>query len=128
DSSGGTAQLKIFGNGKLEISQHNAPGVTVGSIQGDGNVFLGARKLTVGSNNASTVFSGSIHDGGAGGGVGGSLTKVGTGALTLAGTSTYTGPTTINGGKLIVNGSISSPVTVNAGGTLSGSGTVGSVL
>jgi T5SS/PEP-CTERM-associated repeat protein len=40
--------------------------------------------------------------------------------------NTYTGPTTINGGTLEVNGTIAntSGVTVNAGGTLSGTGTV----
>jgi outer membrane autotransporter protein len=70
--------------------------VTVGSIEGDGNVFLGPNNLTVGSNNLSTLFSGVIQDGG----TGGSLTKVGTGTLTLTGLNTYTGATTVNGGTL----------------------------
>lgn len=52
------------------ISSHNAPGVTIGSIEGSGClVFLGANILTVGSNNISTTFSGVIQDSG-------SLTKV----------------------------------------------------
>ena len=44
--------------------------------------------------------------------------------MTLAGTNTYTGPTTVNGGTLSVNGSIasSSALTVNAGGTIGGNG------
>jgi autotransporter-associated beta strand protein len=44
--------------------------------------------------------------------------------LVLSGTSTYTGPTTVNGGFLAVNGSILSSITVNSGSTLKGSGTI----
>ena len=64
DSTGGTARVEVFGNGSLDITLHVTPSVTVGSIEGDGNVFLGAKNLTVGSNNMSTVFSGVIQDGG----------------------------------------------------------------
>jgi len=119
DSSGGQARLKVFGNGNLDISRHNAPGVSVGSIQGSGLVFLGAFNLTVGSNKLSTNFSGLIQDGGISGGSGGSLTKVGTGTLVLRNSNAYTGGTTINGGKLVVNnesgsGTGSGPVQVNS--------------
>jgi T5SS/PEP-CTERM-associated repeat protein len=49
------------------------------------------------------------------------------GTTILSGTNTYTGATTVNGGTLSVNGSIASSVlsTVNSGGTLGGTGTVG---
>ncbi len=120
DSSGGQARVKVFGNGFLDISGHIAPGVSTGSIQGSGLVFLGARNLTVGTNNRSTNFSGLIQDGGRFGGSGGSLSKVGTGTLVLLNSNAYTGGTTINGGKLVVNnesgsGTGSGPVQVNAG-------------
>jgi hypothetical protein len=128
DSTGGTARVKVFGNGNLDISYHNAPGVTVGSIEGNGAVFLGAFNLTVGSNSLTTTFSGVIQDGGGNGGTGGSLTKIGTGTLTLSGTNTYTGGTTVNDGTLLVtntggSGTGSGAVQVNAG-TLGGTGKI----
>ena len=56
------------------------------------------------------------------------LAKAGTGTWILSGTNSYTGTTTVNGGKLLVNkpGSLgfSSAVTVNLGGILGGDGTV----
>jgi len=41
----------------LDISLHNLPGVTISSLEGNGDLFLGANNLTVGSNNLSTNFS-----------------------------------------------------------------------
>jgi autotransporter-associated beta strand protein len=125
-STGGTARVEVFGNGNLDISEHNAPGVTTGSIEGSGVVFLGADNLTVGGNNLSKTFSGKIQDGGLGGGTGGSLTKTGTGKLTLSKASTYTGGTTISRGTLLVTnrtGSATGTGTVQVNtGTLSGTG------
>jgi outer membrane autotransporter protein len=55
----------------------------------------------------------------------GAVTKDGAGALTLTGTNTYSGPTTINAGKLLVNGSLGATVvTVANGATLGGIGTI----
>ncbi len=125
-SSGGTARVEVFGNGNLDISRHDSPGITVGSVEGDGRVFLGGDLLTVGSNNLSTNFSGVIQDGG--NGTGGSVTKIGTGKLVLSHRNTYTGGTTVNRGRLIVNtrgrsGTGSGPVQVNRG-RLGGMGTI----
>jgi outer membrane autotransporter protein len=124
-STGGTSRIELFGNGRLDLASHSpiAP-ITIGSIEGDGNVFLVGNNLTVGTNNRSTTFSGVIQDRGASG----SLTKVGTGTLDLTGTNTYTGDTTINGGVLKVDGSIgtmTSNIFVNPGGTLAGMGVIG---
>jgi fibronectin-binding autotransporter adhesin len=58
----------------------------------------------------------------------GSLFKRGAGRLNLTGTSTLTGDTYVRAGNLSVNGSLgNSLVNVEAGGTLSGTGTVGGI-
>jgi autotransporter-associated beta strand protein len=121
DSAGGSSRVEVFGNGMLDISSHNATGVTIGSIEGDGMVSLGVRTLTVGSNNMSTTFSGVMQGGG------GSLTKIGAGTLTLSGANTYTGATTVNAGTLLVTGTLESDITVNSGATLKGTGTVSGI-
>ena len=53
-----------------------------------------------------------------------SVTKSGTGVITLANVNTYTGTTSVNAGTLLVNGSTSSSsaVTVASGATLGGTG------
>jgi autotransporter-associated beta strand protein/probable HAF family extracellular repeat protein len=57
----------------------------------------------------------------------GAFQQNGLGATTLSNTSTYTGATTVNAGTLSVTGDISksSVLTVNVGGALIGTGTVG---
>ncbi|ETX43496.1 hypothetical protein P805_02390 [Serratia marcescens BIDMC 44] len=57
----------------------------------------------------------------------GGLTKQGIGTLVLSGTNTYSGPTLVNQGRLAVNGSVTSAVSVQSGGIVGGSGTVGSL-
>jgi hypothetical protein len=74
-STGGTARVKVFDDGYLDISRHQS-GVTIGSLDGSGNVLLGANRLIVGTNSINTSFSGVISGSG-------SLAKVGSGTLTL---------------------------------------------
>jgi len=125
-SLGGETQIELFGNGFLDLRDHDTPEVTIGSLEGDGLVFLGKANLSVGSNNLSTRFSGLIEENSAG--AVGALTKIGSGSLTLTGANTYSGGTTIEGGRLLVNNTTGSatgsgPVQVN-GGQLGGRGTI----
>jgi autotransporter-associated beta strand protein len=84
-----------------DFSSFASASVGVGSLSGAGNVFLGKRNLTLGGLNRNETISGIIADGGQFGGTAGSLTKVGTGILSLTNANTYSGGTFINGGTLI---------------------------
>ena len=53
-------------------------------------------------------------------GTGGGLTKMGDGSVRLLNTNPFSGPTSINEGALIVNGSLGGDVTVKSGGTAAG--------
>jgi autotransporter-associated beta strand protein len=79
----------------------------------------GGVALTVGSDNASTTYGGSIAD--AAGGPG-SVVKVGTGTQTLTGRLTNTGGYTVSGGTLKFSGAVVQPgfgsLTAGAGATV----------
>jgi autotransporter-associated beta strand protein len=122
NSTGGTARIALNGTGRLETFEHNTSELTIGSLEGNGPVIIGNHKLSIGSVNVSTIFSGVVQEQ-----MIGSLGKIGTGTLVLGGASTYTGATTVNGGKLAVNGSIVSAVTVSRG-TISGTGLINAAV
>jgi fibronectin-binding autotransporter adhesin len=96
-------------------------GGTVQLGNGDANGSLGTGTVT---NNTSLVFNRSDTNTFANAVSGtGSLTQNGAGTLVLAGASTYTGPTLVNSGGLMLNGMLSSALTNAGGTTLSGTGT-----
>lgn len=108
--------------------------VLLGSLAGSGTVrgeAAGPLQLRIGGDGSSTTFAGTITDsfnlpitGKT------SLTKTGTGTLTLSGSSDYTGATTVSAGKLTINGNqaaATGPLTVAVGATLGGSGTIGGI-
>jgi len=125
--TGDRARVKLIDNGTLDVSQIDVA-TTIGSLEGHGLVFLGAKKLEIGRNDLDTTFSGVIQDGGIGGGNGGSLRKVGQGMLKLFGPNTYTGGTSIRRGTVVINnssgsGTGSGPVQLDEG-TLAGGGVI----
>ena len=104
---GAAATLNLDGSGNLA------------SLTGSGTALIGTgNALSLGGNNVSSTFAGILSgDGG--------LTKLGSGTLTLSGTSDLTGDTNVNAGTLQVNGSLASGnVLVNNGATLGGSGSL----
>ena len=126
-ADGGNAQFKLFGNGTLDISQHNPPPFVTGSIEGDGIVSLGSNTLTLGRNGLDTVFSGVIQGNSSNGAVE-SLRKIGRGTLTLSGANTYPGTTTVKDGNLLVKNTTGSGTGTGAlqvsGGILGGRGII----
>jgi autotransporter-associated beta strand protein len=99
----------------------NGLAVHVQTLNGSGAVTLGSSgKLIVGERNDSCTFSGSITS--TSGAQTENLRKEGLGQLTLNGSSTYNGITTVNAGTLLIGSyygvSPHSTVVVNSGATL----------
>jgi autotransporter-associated beta strand protein len=128
DALGATCRIELLGNAQLDLAPDRMHDLTIGSLAGEGRVFLGGHGLIIGSNNLSTTFAGQISDGQGGTPPPGFLSKIGTGTLELAGATSYTGGTTVSRGTLLVTNVTGSatgtgPVNVNAG-TLAGSGII----
>ncbi|MGA2066342.1 MAG: autotransporter-associated beta strand repeat-containing protein [Thermoguttaceae bacterium] len=88
--------LDTSGGGVLSFGSLGS--ATLGGLTGPGTLTLAntasaAVALSVGNNNNSTTFSGTLQGAG-------SLIKIGTGTLTLSGSNTYSGGTTVSGGTL----------------------------
>ncbi len=103
-----------------------------GSIEGpQSNAGSGDTLYLIGGNNQDVSFSGNISSNNAVPGTVVILNKIGTGKLTLNGSSTFTGGTTVEAGSLIVNnatgsGTGSGDLSIAGSATLGGSGFIGS--
>lgn len=109
--------VTVNGNGVLDVSA--AGSQTFGTLDGDGQVQLGGATLAVGGGTYGGVIAG-----------GAGLDKTGNGTLTLNDVNTYSGPTQVLGGTLLVGdathetASVQSDITVASTGVLGGFGSV----
>lgn len=123
--TGGTLAV----SGTIEIADTSGTGIlnigngdTAGTLEA-AEIHGGGGVATINFNHAGSiafapVLSGSLV-----------VNKLASGTTTLTGANSYTGPTNITSGKLIVEASISasSLTTVSGGGALGGSGTIGAL-
>ncbi len=111
-TSGGTLELYSF---DFSFASLSGSGGTVGNFSGSPSV------ITVGSDNTSTSYGGTLIDGNAAASL--ALTKIGGGTLTLTGNNSFSGGTIVSNGTLQVDGGLSGPgAVVVSGGTLDGNG------
>lgn len=111
----------------------NAGSIGLGDAVNNGKLTFGST-VDLGASTRTLGLSSDVEISGIIGGTGG-LTKIGAGILTLSGDNTYTGPTTLNEGKMVLSGtSTTSGVSANAGtlvignAAALGSGTLGLAL
>ncbi len=121
--SSGTGALVMTGSQTATVNTANYPNTNTTYLQLQGtsaislvNQYNGTiANVSVGS--PATIYAFAVN-------------KLGSNTWALGGTNTYTGATTVNGGALLITGSLASgsAVAVNSGGTLGGSGIIGGVV
>jgi autotransporter-associated beta strand protein len=113
----GTIGSRLNFNGAVaNVALGELSGVSSTTLVGD----TLAKTFTIGALNTSTTFGGVVANGNATV----SVTKVGSGVLTLGSAATYTGNTVVSNGLLFVNGLNSTNVSVVAPGSFGGAGSV----
>ena len=130
-ADGGTVSVN-GGAGTISVAVNagSTGTINIGAAAGSAAVAPGtisAAQIQFGAGIGSVVFNHTSTNYSFGASIQGAGTvDVESGTTVLTAISTYTGATTVNGGTLAVDGSIAtSNVTVNAGGTLGGNGSVG---
>ncbi len=127
-SSRGDASPGFWGN----IMLYDNQAVTVGGSADStiaSHVMLGMGSGFAVGSGSTLNMTGALSNSVWAGGGNGDLIKSGSGSMTISATSNYTGTTSVNQGKLVVNGSISTSAltTVFSGAYLGGSGMVGAL-
>ncbi len=105
--------VHIAAGGALSYFAVPAP-QPIGTLTGEGFVFLNSNAaLTIGADDGTGTFAGTIDGGPA------TVIKTGAGTQTLSGFNNYRGPTSVNGGRLILTGNWSATgYTAESGGIL----------
>jgi len=133
DNEAGSATIVNGAGAQVDVSDLTSGGIAIGSLSGDGAVYLGSKTLILGGLGKDDVIGGVIQHGGdvgGGTGAGGALIKTGAGTLTLNGANSHSGLTTVRNGTLIVGGAghagaaLAGDVAVGADGALGGAGTI----
>lgn len=113
-SRGVKGTILLGGGGTLQIGTGSAAGVLTTDLVNDGALVFNR----TGSGTVSTIIGGT-----------GSLTVRGGGTLTFSGANAYSGPTAVDAGALLVDGSLGgTAVSVKAGALLGGAGTIGGTI
>lgn len=124
-SISGAGGVHIQGSGTTQFSGANTytGGTTVsGTSRLQGTTASLQGDIT---NNSNVTFNQSTNGTYAGVLSGsGAVYAIGTGSVTFSGHNTYHGPTYVQAGRLVVNGSLASDVTVDPGAVLGGTGTI----
>ena len=136
-NSGTTALINSNGSGSALLTLSGGVANTSGNLVLNNNsaIVNGITLSTNAINNIGTITNSGTGTGGTlisasiGGGVTGVNQNSSTSSLTLSSTNnTYTGPTTVSAGTLIISGSIAGSTNVQSGGTISGAGAIGGPL
>lgn len=124
NGSTGSATTAFNLLGATTLNKRTSAGtITLGSLSGIAGTTLSgatggtsATTYSIGDLGTSTTFAGNISNGGGTTGI----TKTGAGTLTLGGTGSYSGPTALNEGRLLVDGTLGTTAVTAASGTLLG--------
>ena len=127
-TGGAAGGLAKAGAGRMVLAASNSftgdVAVSAGTLEVSGQ--LGGGSYAGAITNATALVFSSAADQTLTGGISGTgtLAKSGGGNLTLDAPQTYTGSTSVTGGRLSVNDTLASPTVIVSGGTLGGVGTL----
>ena len=118
-----SGNLSITSGGGFYLLQSDAGTLNFGGTISASSTATGTRAFTF-QGAGNFLLSGTIQNGSA---TTINIAKINSGTLTFSGASAFTGTVTNWAGTLMVNGSLTCPVTVD-GGTLAGNGTIGGAV